>query len=141
MKNIITTAIFLLLLFPMVYAQSQQPPTEKFDQHFNEVFTGEGATYYSPETFHFKELKKMYENRIHFDTYSAADIAAKGYPSLSSVPLFNVYNESLERDEVFDISTFNPLKYYFEYHNRAVQVFVLDGTNTVMIILPQSSPQ
>lgn len=141
MKNIITTAIFLLLLFPMGYAQTQQPPTEKFDQYFAEVFTGEGATYFGPETFQFASLKKMYEERIHFATYAAADIQAKGYPNLTTVPLFKVYNETLERDTDFNLNTFNPLKYYFEYHTRSTQIFVLGSSNTVMIIYPQTITQ
>ena len=141
MKNIITTAIFLLLLFPMVYAQTQQPPSEKFDQYVAEVFIGEGTQYFGPETLNYKDLKKMYKNRIYFATYDAATIAAKGFQNLSTVPLFTVYNEGLERDAVFDVNTFNPLKYYFDYHTKATQVFVLDGTNTVMIIYPQSITQ
>ncbi len=141
MKNIITTAIFLLLLFPMVYAQSQQPPSQKFDQYKAEVFTGEGLTYFGPETLNHRDLKKMYEERIFFATYDAATIAAKGYANLSSVPLFTVFNETLERDDVFDLSTFNPLKYYFDYHTKATQIFVLGDTNTVMIIYPQTITQ
>ncbi|EDM44820.1 hypothetical protein SCB49_01829 [unidentified eubacterium SCB49] len=125
----------------MVYAQIQQPPAEKFDQYFNEVFTGEGATYYSPESTHFKKLKKMYENRIHFTTYDAATIEAKGFDNLTSVPLNTVYNKGLQRDTEFDINSFNPLKYYFDYHTRATQIFVLGNTNTVMVIYPQSITQ
>lgn len=141
MKNIFTTAIFLLLLLPMVSAQTQQPPTDKFDQYVAEVFTGEGVTYFGPETLNFRDLKKMYEERIHFATYDAATIAAKGYKNISSVPLFTVFNETLQRDTAFNLATFNPLKYYFEYHTRATQVFVLGSTNTVMIIYPQTITQ
>jgi len=141
MKNIITTAIFLLLLTPMVYAQTQQPPLEKFDQYVAEVFTGEGTTYFGPETLNYRDLKKMYEERIHFAIYNAADIQAKGYPNLSTVPLFTVFNEGLLRDTDFDLNTFNPLKYYFDYHTKATQVFVLGTTNTVMIIYPQTITQ
>ena len=141
MKNIITTAIFLLLLFPMVYAQTQQPPTEKFDQYVAEVFTGEGLTYFGPETLNRRDLKKMYENRIHFATYDAATITAKGFENLTTVPLFTVFNETLERDTVFNVNTFNPLKYYFDYHTKATQVFVLGSSNTVMIIYPQTITQ
>ncbi len=138
MKNIITSAILLLLLSPMAYAQTQQPPLEKFDQYVAEVYQGEGVTYFGSETRNYAFLKKMYENRVFFATYDAATIAVKGYPSLSSIPLFSVYNDNLERDQVFDFNTFNPLKYYFSHHTRATQVFVLDGTNKVLIIYPQT---
>ncbi|MFT5078715.1 MAG: hypothetical protein ACI825_001378 [Planctomycetota bacterium] len=141
MKNIITSAIFLLLLFPVVYAQTQQPPSEKFDQYIAEVFIGDGVSQMSPETLKYTYVKKMYDNRIHFDSYSAVNIVAKGYENLSSVPLNTTYNGALQRDAVFDVATFNPLKYNFDYHARAAQVFVFDGTTTVMIIYPQSISQ
>lgn len=141
MKNIITTAIFLLLLTPMVYAQGQKPPQENFDQYVAEVYTGEGATQMAPGTAKYSFLKKMYDERIFFVTYTAAEIAGKGYPNLSTIPLFTIYNDSLLRDEVFNINTFNPLKYYFEHHTRTTQVFVLGNTNQVMLIYPQTINQ
>jgi hypothetical protein len=61
----------------------------------------------------------------------------KPCPMLSEIPLFNIFNKNLKRDQPFDPLKFNPLKYNFEFHKAGFQMFRVDGSNYFIIIKPQ----
>jgi hypothetical protein len=58
------------------------------------------------------------------------------YALLSSVLLKNKCNGALERDtpKTFNPETFNPLKYFFEFHSDQDKIYRVDGTNYIIII-------
>jgi hypothetical protein len=60
-------------------------------------------------------------------------------PKLSSMPLFNKYNPNLKRDEVFDAATFNVLKYNLHFFAQYTQMYRIDNTDYVIVILPQNT--
>ena len=61
----------------------------------------------------------------------------KPCPMLSEIPLFNIFNKSLKRDQPFDPLKFNPLKYNFEFHKPGFQMFRVDDSDYFIIIKPQ----
>ena len=60
----------------------------------------------------------------------------KNYKLLSQVPLFNKYNSSLKR-EAFRKTTFNPLRYTFDFYTNETQVFRVDNTDYYIVIKSQ----
>jgi len=60
----------------------------------------------------------------------------KDYKLLSQVPLFNKYNSSLKR-EAFRKTTFNPLRYTFDFYTNETQVFRVDNTDYYIVIKSQ----
>lgn len=141
MKYLLLTTALLLLTVQSLWAQVQRPPAEKFDTFIAEVYTGEGAAEIAPDTRRYAYMKKLYTERIVYSQVNTADIAAKGYLKLSTVPLCDVYNKNLKRDTQFNVATFNPFKYYIDLYSRGTQIFVIDGTNTVISIYPQHFKQ
>ncbi len=79
----------------------------------------------------------LIENRIKI-IESPFDDREK-YIKLSSVSLLNKYNPALVRDEFFDINTFNPLKYNLNFFSSKTEVYRIDRTNYVIVIVPQLS--
>jgi len=59
------------------------------------------------------------------------------YLLLSTVPLFDKYNKSLESDLSFNMDTFNILKYDINFFTSYDQIFRIDGTNYIVYIKPQ----
>lgn len=61
------------------------------------------------------------------------------YPKLSEFPLFDLYNKDLKRDEVFDVNTFNVLKYNLTFFSNQKQMYYrVDNTDYLIKILPQN---
>lgn len=81
-----------------------------------------------------KSIKNILRNRVEILKMSHYP---KDYKLLSKVPLFDKYNSSLKR-EVFSKSTFNPLKYNFDFYAKQTQVFRVDNTNFYIIIKSQN---
>lgn len=59
------------------------------------------------------------------------------YPKLSNVPLLNLYNPAMKRDDVFHPETFNPLKYDFVLTSENTMIYRVDYTDYVIIISPK----
>ena len=61
----------------------------------------------------------------------------KPCPMLSEIPLFNIFNKSLKRDQTFDPLKFNPLKYNFEFHSADTQLVRVDNSDYFIIVKSQ----
>lgn len=61
------------------------------------------------------------------------------FPKLSSFPLMNKVNPSIHAPNpaAFDVTTFNPLIYDWNFFFDRIQVFRIDGTDYLMIVQPQ----
>lgn len=81
-------------------------------------------------------MKEILRNRVLVKEVSDPK-NQKPCPLLSEVPLFDVYAPRLKTDAVFNPSTFNPLKYDFQFHKPGYQMFRVDGSNYFIIIKPQ----
>jgi hypothetical protein len=81
-------------------------------------------------------IKEILRNRVVINKFSEAD-HKKPYPLLSEVSLFNAFVSNLKRDQFFDPTTFNPLKYNFPFHRKGYQYYRVDKTDYFILIKPQ----
>lgn len=134
--------ILLLLFFSMqpIFSQSNSNGLElnKSDAHADKCV----KEFFGQELAHFKTIdpdrityfKNVVQNRVSlvFEKNSKSD----KYPKLSSIPLFNKYNPTLSRDEKFDATTFNILKYKISFFSNDPQVIRIDNSDYLIIIAP-----
>jgi hypothetical protein len=83
-----------------------------------------------------KNIKQILRNRVVIKTITNEN-EKKACPKLSTVSLFNPYVKNLKRDESFNPSNFNPLKYNFEFHSLSASMFQVDNSNYYIIIKSQ----
>jgi hypothetical protein len=81
-------------------------------------------------------MKEIFRNRVVVRKISDPN-SQKPCPFLSQVPLFDSFVYGLTRDASFKVSTFNPVKYDFEFHSDKNQIFRIDNTDYFIIIKPQ----
>ena len=81
-------------------------------------------------------MKEIFRNRVLVREISDPE-SQKPCPFLSQVPIFNAFVSGLTREVTFKFSTFNPLKYDFEFHSDKNQIFRVDNTDYFIIIKPQ----
>ena len=64
--------------------------------------------------------------------------SASSLPSLQSVGLITKYNPNLLFDQDdFDVESFNPLKYHFDFYSSEIQRFRVGNSGYVVVINPQ----
>lgn len=109
---------------------------QSLDQKIQEVYLGKTAEFTAQNPDWLKCITDLVENRIKIVkmTISSSD----KYIKLSQVSLLNKYNPLLQRDVVFDQSTFNPLKYDFITSAKTTMIYRIDNTDFVIVIEPQS---
>ena len=90
----------------------------------------------SSDSLRINFFNDLIENRIKIIESIFED--NEKYTKLSAVALLNKYNPSLLRDEFFEINTFNPLKYNLNFFSNTTEVYRIDGTNYIIVIIPQS---
>lgn len=83
-----------------------------------------------------KDIKNILRNRVEIVEISNPRDQKK-CTLLSEVSLFDVYVKTLKRDIVFNKSTFNPLKYNFEFYSKGTHLYRVDHTNYFIIIKSQ----
>ena len=86
-----------------------------------------------PEVIH--RLKQILRNRIEIvEIKNPRD--QKDCKLISEVALKTVFVKDLKRDKVFNPSTFNPLKYAFNFDPRKASVYRVDNTDYFILIKP-----
>lgn len=60
---------------------------------------------------------------------TAEELGSEVFHSLESVPLNDKYGAALSYDLAYDASTFNPLKYQFNFHQSVDQFFKIGSSN------------
>ena len=101
-------------------------------QFIGEVF----GTNITKESQHFKNLLILLRERVEFKNQPFEKI--EKYQKLSSIQLFNKYNQFLTRDLEFNIETFNVLKYDLNFFSSHRKVYRIDNTDWLIIINPRS---
>ena len=81
-------------------------------------------------------MKEIFRNRVVVREISNPE-SQKPCPFLSQVPIFDSFVSGLTREVTFKVSTFNPVKYDFEFHSDKNQIFRVDNTDYFIIIKPQ----
>ncbi len=83
-----------------------------------------------------KDIKHLLRNRILI--YKVDDDSKhKKCQLLSEVPLFNDFNSGLKRDTIFNLDTFNPLKYKLKFFGKGTYLYRIDNTNYYIQVTSQ----
>ncbi|RAJ11801.1 hypothetical protein [Olleya aquimaris] len=113
------------------------PLTAKELAMLKEVYQDKLQKYVLSNKQRVKDFKHLLRNRIVITEIPNMTDDSK-YTLLSKVKLFNNYNPNLTRDETFNSSTFNPLKYNLGFFTSGSSIFKIDNTNYYIIIKPQT---
>lgn len=128
--------------------QRQALPLVKYDQNVNaplssserlqleEVYAEKLQAYVLSKPERLKAIKNILRNRIQIVEYTNPQ-DQKDCTLLSEVPLFDYYADGLQRDQIFNKNTFNPLKYNLNFYSRGAHMYRVDNTNYFIIIKSQ----
>ena len=83
-------------------------------------------------------MKNLLRNRIIIENRSNPKDQKK-CTFLSKVPLFDAFVSTLQRDSVFNLQEFNPLKYTFSFYSQGEHMYRVDGTDYFIIVKSQHS--
>ncbi|WCO02429.1 hypothetical protein [Psychroserpens ponticola] len=86
-----------------------------------------------------KDVKHILRNRVEVIEHLGKDLSS--FTNLSTVPLFNHYNKTLNRDALYNASTFNPLKYQFNFYSREGSKTYRFDNSPYLIIIKSQNPQ
>lgn len=135
MKNKSCIVFAFLFLF---FLNINQSFSQQINPKIQEVFGSKTQEILNNNPEQIKLFTELLENRLKIVELPLSSVEDK-YIKLSTMPLLNKYNPSLTRDVVFDINTFNPLKYNLNFFSNKVEVYRIDNTDYVIVINPQSS--
>lgn len=83
-----------------------------------------------------KSIKNILRNRVEVYQENTKDLS--DLVKLSEVPLYDAFNDQLQRDVSFNPNGFNALKYDFNFYSRDItKRFRVDNTNYVIVIYSQ----
>ena len=151
MKKLLLFVVVILLPVSIFGQQSKQkiplplakygdnvklPLTLKERNQILEVYGDFADKYVFSNPNMLKNIKQLLRNRIVIKQVFNEN-ERKVCEKLSEVSLFNPYVKDLKRDDTFNPSTFNPLKYNFEFHALSASMFQVDNTNYYIIIKSQ----
>lgn len=125
--------VLSILLFNTTYSQTTAKSNPDMEQRFIEEVFGTNIT---TDSQHYKNLLILLRERVEFKNQPFEK--TEKYQKLSSIQLFNKYNEFLKRDLEFDLETFNILKYDLIFFSGHRKVYRIDNTDWLIIINPKS---
>lgn len=114
------------------------PLTAKELAMLKEVYQDKLDKYVLSNKQRVKDFKHLLRNRIVIKELPNITDDSK-YTLLSTVKLFNSYNPNLKRDDTFNSSTFNPLKYNLDFFRIGSIIYKIDNTNYYIIIKSQTN--
>lgn len=119
------------------YPSNVDAPLSKVEKAMiNEVYQSKANQEVFNNIEFLKDIKHLLRNRILIYEENNPK-AQKKTTLLSEVPLFNDYNKNLKRDERFNISDFNPLKYKLDFFANGTYLYRVDNTNYFIQITSQ----
>ena len=135
MKNIFYPFLTLMLI---VFANISDASAQQVNAKIQEVYGDKTQEMVVNHPNMLEFLNTLLEKRIKIEELPAETDRSK-YARLSQVGLLNKYNSSLQRDAVFNPETFNALKYDLDFSSNSTRkVYVVDNTNYIIIIEPQT---
>lgn len=129
MKN--TFYGFLTVLF-VCFANINNSFSQQINPKITEVYGEKTQEVFQNDPERLSLLTDLLDNRIKL--IESPIVGEDKYIKLSSVPLLNKYNPNLTRDAVFDINTFNPLKYNLNFFTTEIQIYRIDNTDYLIVI-------
>lgn len=115
------------------------PLTAKELSHIQDVYGNHMQEDILSKPQRLKDVKHILRNRIEIMELPGKDLSS--FRNLSTVPLFNPYNQGVTRDVIFDPSTFNPLKYQFNFYSREGSVTYRFDNSQYLIVIKSQNPQ
>ncbi|MDM1044231.1 hypothetical protein HX004_05185 [Myroides sp. 1354] len=128
-KTVFSSVIILVGAILLSFSSKAQEGTTTLDPRISEVYRDNMKLLSDVRV---EALTRLLNERVEIreEAYSRDE----KYQLLSEVPLFNKYNTALTRDEVFNINTFNVLKYNLAFFENRDALYRVDNTNFVIII-------
>lgn len=132
--------LLLIVCFAMNSAYSQATSesvnnVSVVDPRIQEVYADQLNTLVLNVPNRLRDLNDILTNRVKIETKLRYENEKE--PKLSSVDLFNKYNQNLVRDVQIDVNNFNPLKYQFRFHAQTPITYRIDDTDMIIVIYPQ----
>jgi len=123
---------------PLVtYNQNVDAPLTQIEKNqLQDVYGDKLQAYVLSQPQRLKAIKNILRNRVEVVEISNPR-DQKDCKLLSEVTLFNYYVNDLKRDQLFNKSNFNPLKYNFDFYSRGSHMYRVDNTNYFIIIKSQ----
>ncbi|WP_323788161.1 hypothetical protein [Psychroserpens sp.] len=115
------------------------PLTANELKQINEVYGDHAEEDILSKPQRLKDVKNILRNRVVIIEHSSKDLSS--FAKLSTVPLFNPYNKGLIHDAVYNASTFNPLKYQFNFHSREGSKTYRFDNSQYLITIKSQNPQ
>ena len=122
----------LLLMLALSFNGFAQTSTKSSLEKIQEVYGSYWNEVIKVDNDRQKGLTDLLETRT--EIYEEKYFEGEKYEKLSSVSLFNKYNSDLKKDEVFDVNTFNILKYDINFFSSRDKIYRIDGTNYIVYI-------
>jgi hypothetical protein len=120
-----------------VYGDNLDSPlTQKERGFILEVYGDYAQKYVFDNPQRLKDLKNLLRNRVVIEKNEQLR-KKKDVVKLSSMPLFNSYVPDLTRDSNFNPNSFNPLKYNLEFFSNEAKLYVVDGSDYIILIKSQ----
>jgi hypothetical protein len=120
-----------------VYGDNLDSPlTQKERGFILEVYGDYAQKYVFDNPQRIKAIKQILRNRVKIEQIWDERMK-KPCPKLSEIELNMAFNSALKRDEFFNPSTFNPLKYNFNFYSRGAAMYEVDNSNYYIIINSQ----
>lgn len=129
MKKLLTT---LLVCITYISTTAQE-----IDSRITEVYADKTQELVLNDPDRLRDLTDLLQNRLKVELMPNA--GDDKFTHLSQMPLLNKYNPNLNRDKIFDINTFNPLKYSLNFFPKSTVIYRIDNSDYVIIIEPQST--
>ena len=115
------------------------PLTAKELQQITEVYGEHAEEDILSKPQRLKDVKHILRNRVEIIEHPGKDLSS--FENLSTVPLFNHYNKGLSRDASYNASTFNPLKYQFNFYSREGSKTYRFDNSQFLVIIKSQNPQ
>ncbi|HEU4495589.1 MAG TPA: hypothetical protein VFR70_00915 [Flavobacterium sp.] len=126
------------MAFNSAYSQAISSNTINIDPRIKEVFADQLQALVLNVPYRLHDLNDILANRVKIENIPYEK--NEKFDKLSSVGLFNNYNQDLVRDAAIDEKDFNPLKYNFRFHAKYKLIYRIDNTDKAIVIYPQQQP-
>lgn len=137
MRRISLLILLGLLSFRAMSQEGETNDKKEVDPRLVEVFGDQLEKLVLNDKDRLNGLNLLLEKRVKIIIEPYATF--ESYPKLSEFSVNNSYNKDLKRDEVFDINTFNVLKYNLSFFsNREIKYYRVDNTDYLIKILSQN---
>lgn len=130
-KYIFLTFFLILLQFSFSQANYSESQIRGF---IEEVYASqsEDLVFQNPERH---KVISMFFSNINIELRNDIDINKK-FDNYLDLPLNNKYNPQLQKDSMFSIESFNPLKYKVPMFPQKSKIYRLGNTQYLLIINP-----